>query len=199
MRHCLISCCLLFALTACEEQNPQLLGPVPYRLESMSYAASPSRNQVVIFGGASESSYSSHVWFYQDNEYVLATPNRSVRPRTGAAVAYDELRNAFYAFGGIQTFTETTGSGDSQRTTTTVTVFDDLFIYPDTTKTSTTWLMFNELNVKPEPRYGAALLHDPEEDRIIMWGGWDRNRAPFPPNEYWIFNNQGWQKFSDGP
>ncbi len=82
-------------------QRFPLHSPPARASHAMIYDA--SRDQIILFGGRSDSADLSDTWIYKRNDWTLLETPNSPPARSFAAAAFDPLRDRMIMFGGTQT------------------------------------------------------------------------------------------------
>lgn len=127
-----------------------------------------SYNQkTILFGGWDETfGLRNDIWIYdsQSNQWTEVFPNVSPDIRQSHAMCYDPEYHKIILFGGY-------GEGDL--------ILNDTWVYDYTIN------LWTEVHLENSPthRYGARMVYDPLNQRIILFGG----RLTQPMNDTWVY------------
>jgi len=141
---------------------------------NFSYAYFPPAGQVVLFGGAPKAlgeSWHNDSWVYQNGQWSAgpAAP-AGLRPRGGAAMAYDPDIGRVVLFG---------GTDDTWPPHLTDTWFYD----------GSSWQQGPAAPADLTAREGAQMVYDPDIHALVMFGG--TGVEPYP--ETWLFDGSSWR------
>ena len=135
----------------------------------MAYDA--GRNRVVMFGGWDlPGNTLNDTWEWVGNNWVQRTPANAPSPRTDTCLVYDSARNVCVLFGGFEPNLAVS--------------YNDTWEYD-----GTNWTQIAGLT-PPSTRDGFAFAFDSARSRLVIFGGWDANNAPF--NDTWEYDGNAW-------
>ena len=146
-------------------------GPLARRLPAMAYDSDSDR--VILFGGYGWGGNYDDTWAYDFNTNTWTSMNPTAKPTsTLQAMAYDSQSDRAILFGGASYV-------DPQNTT---------WAYDFNTNN---WTNMQPVS-QPLASYGHAMAYDSASDRVIVFGGVDRNGSAL--NETWAydFNTNNW-------
>jgi PKD domain-containing protein len=158
---------------------------------ALSATFDPHDGAVLVFGGESWNQwFGDYAWTYANATWTMAGPwaNGSNYYQTGypaarshAALAYDARDAYALLFGGY-------GWVNAARSITNVTSFNDTWSYVGGNWTNRT------TSVAPSPRYGAAMVYDPVDGYLVLFGGYQRgSTGPSRPlDDTWTYAGGVW-------
>jgi len=133
--------------------------------QAMAFDA--SRQRIVLFGGAGESSELADTWEWDGSTWIERTPATSPPPREYGALAYDSARGRAVLFGG----------------------FDGSNYFADTWEWDGTAWVERAPATSPPGRTWQMLAFDDARGRTVLFGGYDGNTAF---NDTWEWDGSGW-------
>jgi hypothetical protein len=147
---------------------------------SASLAYDAARGQVLLFGveapatSAQNGPQTSSTWTWNGSNWQELHPPVSPSPRTGAALAYDDMLRQVVLYGGV------TEKGLSSETW---------------TWNGSNW---QELASKqaPTPRQNGLLVYDNATRQLLLFGGIDAQGLQPVPGETWLLQSAGWVRVS---
>ena len=126
----------------------------PSARDSFGMAYDSVNQEVVLFGGYTNTSYSSETWTFDGtNDWVLQSPANSPPGRDALVMAYDPELGETVMFGGINSQPQ-----------------NDTWEW-----NGTTWT--NVANNVPSARWNSVMTYDAEQGQLILFSGWN---APLP-------------------
>lgn len=163
-----------FNTNAWTNMDPPTL-PTARSNHMVAYDAESDR--IIVFGGRlPDRTLSADTWAYDfnTNTWTHRSPAVHPSPRNDAAMAYDAQSDRVILVGGY------TAAGRS----------DETWAYDFNTNT---WTNMNP-NLRPPPRFEAAMAYDRESDRAILFGGnVDDSGMPFADDTWaYDFNANSW-------
>jgi hypothetical protein len=152
------------------DQAHPTTSPGPRREHAATYDA--VRGHSLIFGGRWGTTERDDLWAWT-GVWTRLAPTDPARPsrRFGAAMAFDGTRNNVVLFGGRS------GVGA------TGTIFRDTYVW-----NGVNWTLVGTGG--PPPRYGHTLVYDPDNQRIVLFGG--RDQSGLVPADLWTWNGTTW-------
>lgn len=195
--------------------KPQV-APTPRHGHAMVFDS--SRGQVVLFGGATQKTFSQETWVLEGNRWTLRTPKTSPYAMFWHAMAYDEARREVVLFSSFgqgrlrETWTWDGTDWKQHVLSRSPTAVSDFAMAYDANRKRT--VLFGGLNqpasetwewdgklwhlVKPTPSppgvYSHALAYDSIRKEVVLFGGY---AAPNIPNQdTWTYDGRTWTKKS---
>lgn len=139
----------------------------PSPRKGMGMVYDTRRHVVVATGGTDWETTWGETWEFNGDNWKLRQDVNHIPHRTGAAMAYDSQRQFVVLFGG-------SGPGD------------DVF-YEDTWEyNGKTWVQVQTRHAPPA-RNGAAMAFDPQGERMLLFGGYDRFASPAFLDDTWEY------------
>jgi sugar lactone lactonase YvrE len=135
----------------------------PSARDSFGMAYDSVNKEVVLFGGYTNTSYSSETWTFDGtNFWVRQSPANSPPGRDALVMAYDPELDETVMFGGINNQPQ-----------------NDTWEW-----NGTTWT--NVANNVPSARWNSVLAYDAEQDQLLLFSGWN---SPLP-DDTWSWGTQ---------
>jgi N-acetylneuraminic acid mutarotase len=143
--------------------------PSARRSHAMAYDS--QNNKVVLFGGYDAGGYDGETWVYNytDNTWTNMAPATSPSARSSHAMAYDSQNNLTVLFGGYGY--NSTGDLD---------YLNDTWVY---SYTDNSWTNMTPAT-SPSARYGHAMAYDSQNNKVVLFGGYD---AGTYDDETWVY------------
>lgn len=218
LRLLIAASCLSSTLAAQTDWETDLVVPKPRAVHTMAYDT--VRNEIVLFGGNTNSGGQGDTWVWSISQgWRHVQPVSSPSARREHGMAYDPLRQRVVMFGGVDrngTLLNDTwtwdGSNWTQLTTSAsptaratemawdpnsqrVLVFggqDSNGRVNDTwTFDGSTWISMTPTNA-PSPRTDHALATDPLGKRVVLFGGWSNGFF----NDTWVWDGSNWTQLA---
>jgi hypothetical protein len=161
-----------------------------------SLAFDPTRGMVHMFGGQVDSTGSGYGSSLSNGLWSLASGSSSpawspgivtggpLLPRRGAALAVDPVRDRMILFGGSN------GNLSTNE------------VWQRPLAGGTAWTRLNIGGTLPHQRSDAAMVYDPDGDRLLVYGGFDNNTYPYVPlGDLWALSLTGtphWTRLTTG-
>ncbi len=205
-----------------EENSPTT--PTARNAAAMAY--DPIREEVVLFGGQTESGMRlGDTWTWDGAEWTLESPPNSPSPRSGSGMAFHAVSGKMILVGGQpgpDIPTETWAWDGStwielDPATPAPAVFNpSVASYPGKGKAvllfggtapngevlDSTWswdgVTWNQLTppTSPQPRWGGPMAYDPENDEMVLFGGIGGTEVPVSYADTWTWDGTTWTKES---
>lgn len=145
--------------------------PQPRQLAAMVYV--PDTQQVVLFGGKTETGLNNETWIFDTStdSWQQINTSPSPTPRLGHAMVYDEANKQVILFGGetslVDPFTRS----------------DETWAYD---VVNNIWSQLSPAD-SPSPRSKHAMVYDSANSQILMFGGFSIGSL-FPIGDTWIYD-----------
>ena len=143
----------------------------PPGAQGWSGAYDERRGRLVVFGGYESNAYSDDTWEWNGSSWersaATGPPGRAI-----AGMAYDEARRVTVLFGGARDLTVNGRLGDTW-------IYDGL-----------TWSEVTSAD-GPPARDHHAMSYDPEQQRVILFGGGDDDEL-----DPWQWNGTRWNRLT---
>lgn len=161
-------------------------GPAPSARFGHRMTYDVARDEVVLFGGASNDLASTDTWVFDGRQWRVLETDPAPPPRVGHAMAYDPVRRVTVLFG---------GRGEAEDGSSVM--LDDTWVFD-----GETWSPVPVAS-GPPARFQSAMAYLEELDRIVLFGGRDFDAEGIELfDDTWVFDgaSRTWQKLSlEGP
>ncbi|MDY0003342.1 MAG: kelch repeat-containing protein [Polyangia bacterium] len=125
-----------------------------------------ANHRVVLVGGHCDSVWRSDTWFYEDQEWRIASPSGSSPVTSSAGLAFDAARGRVVLQGGLR-------SGE---------ISEDLWEFD-----GQTWTQPTVAGQSPGAIYGHRMEYDPARERVLLFGGFWMEGA-----SWWEYDGAQW-------
>jgi hypothetical protein len=147
--------------------------PLGLRLFAMAYDG--TRDEVVLYGGASGTSVKGDTWVWSGSAWTAKNPVNKPFPGWGFEMAYDAARGKMVLFGG--------------RNNNGAQLVNETYTWD-----GTNWTQLAPAN-RPPARTGHFMAYDTEADRVVVYGGTSNNQNG-KLSDTWTWDGTTWTQLA---